>query len=642
MSKKKKTTTMVADFETTVDTERTEVWAAAYIDLEDACAPQNVHIDTNISTFMEHMLHYTDDDLVVYFHNEKFDGTFILSWLKEHSESWEELSENGELLTMKGREGRELARACFDMAYTYCVSDLGQWYSITIIYNGKFITFKDSLKLLPFSVKQIGKNFKTKYQKLEMDYKGHDAPDQPILPHERDYICNDVLVMHEAMNIMFGRGMDKATIGSCCLSEFKKPYGKGIYRQLFPDLTKEECPVEGYATADEYIRKSYHGGWCYVKKGCENKIYRNGITADVNSLYPSMMMSESNDGQLAHEYPIGYPTWWTGEIPEKAFDGYFFVRIRTHFDIKENHLPTIQIKGNSWYKGNEWLETSSVNGERFGFDIDGKYVEIKPIMVMTMHDFFMLQEHYELTDLEILDGCYFDKTTGLFDEYINFWSQQKINATNPVDRQIAKLMLNNLYGKFAASNDSSYKIFTYEDGHLKANVVEKHDKEPGYIPIGSAITSYARCFTITAAQANYDSFVYADTDSIHCHDVTADDIKGAPQDPKKFNHWKYEASWDEGIFVRQKTYIEHVVAEDLEPIDEPYFNIKCAGMGEAPRVLLNKWLEDGYKKTSEADEVFIEPFTLENFKVGLQVEGNLKARVVSGGTVLVENVYKMR
>lgn len=634
--KDKKAVALVADFETTVDTERSQVWSAAYIDLADECHPDNVHIDLNIDAFMNHMLYYSDDDVTVYFHNEKFDGTFILSWLKEH-DSWTELSQDGELLPMKGATSRKLARECFDYAYTYCVSDLGQWYSITIIFNGKFITFKDSLKLLPFSVKQIGKNFKTKYQKLEMDYKGHDAPDQPLLPHEEDYIKNDVLVMHEAMNIMFGRGMTKSTIGSCCLSEFKKPYGKGLFRQIFPDLTKEECPIEGYENADDYIRKSYHGGWCYVKKGCENKLYHNGITCDVNSLYPSMMQSESGN-----EYPIGYPTWWTGEIPDKAYDGYFFVRIRTFFDLKEGYLPTLQIKGSTWYKSNEWLETSRVNGERYGYDIDGKYVEIKPILTLTMTDFFLLLEHYDLDELEILDGCYFDKTIGLFDEYIDYWSQLKINATNPVDRQLAKLMLNNLYGKFSSSDDSSYKIFDYEDGHLHARTVEAHEKESGYIPIGSAITSYARNFTITAAQANYDSFVYADTDSIHCHDVTADDIKGAPRHETAFNHWKYEASWDDAIFVRQKTYVEHVTEENLEAIDEPYYNIKCAGMGEGPRQNLTKWLNDGYKKVSEGDEVYITPFGLTDFKVGLAVEGNLKAKIVSGGTVLVENIYKMR
>ena len=50
----------------------------------------------------------------------------------------------------------------------------------------------------------------------------------------------------------------------------------------------------------------------------------------------------------------------------------------------------------------------------------------------------------------------------------------------------------------------------------------ENGKKPGYIPVGSAITSYARNFTIRAAQMNYfgkdkPGFIYADTDSIHCN-----------------------------------------------------------------------------------------------------------------------------
>ena len=99
-----------------------------------------------------------------------------------------------------------------------------------------------------------------------------------------------------------------------------------------------------YGTAGDYIRKSYRGGWCYLVKGKENKIYTNGTTADVNSLYPSMMSSESGN-----RYPVGVPHFWTGNIiPDRALesDKYFFIRIKTRFYIKKNMLPFIQIKGN--------------------------------------------------------------------------------------------------------------------------------------------------------------------------------------------------------------------------------------------------------------------------------------------------------
>ena len=52
-------------------------------------------------------------------------------------------------------------------------------------------------------------------------------------------------------------------------------------------------------------------------------------------------------------------------------------------------------------------------------------------------------------------------------------------------------------------------------------------------------------------------------------------------------------------------------------------------MGKKPKAALAKQLENGEKK-------------LTDFKVGLELEGNLKAKRVDGGTVLVENNYKMR
>ena len=123
----------------------------------------------------------------------------------------------------------------------------------------------------------------------------------------------------------------------------------------------------------------------------------------------------------------------------------------------------------------------------------------------------------------------------------------------------------------ATSTDSSFKVaFLKPDNSLGYFTVVENMKKPGFIPIGSAITSYARNFTIRAAQKNYygkdeRGFIYADTDSIHC-DLKPEEIQGIKVDPKEFSCWKLESCWDVGWFVRQKTYIEHITHEDLEQI----------------------------------------------------------------------------
>ena len=46
---------------------------------------------------------------------------------------------------------------------------------------------------------------------------------------------------------------------------------------------------------------------------------------------------------------------------------------------------------------------------------------------------------------------------------------------------------------------------------------------------------------------------------------------------------------DSAVFVRQKTYIEHVTHNDLKPID-PYYDIKACGMPARSKELLLSYL----------------------------------------------------
>ena len=220
-------------------------------------------------------------------------------------------------------------------------------------------------------------------------------------------------------------------------------------------------------------------------------------------------------------------------------------------------------------------------------------------------------------------------------------------------RTISKLFLNNLYGKMATWINTSFKhAYIKEDGSLGFEIIDQYDGKPGYIPIGSAITSYARNFTIRAAQKNFHGvdapgFIYADTDSIHC-DLKPEELVGVPVHNTEFCHWKLESYWDKAIFVRQKTYIEHITHEDGESVERPYYNIKCAGMNDKCKYQLNKSLTqepiDKYDKThfnKEQIEFMRTPRTLKDFKVGLEIWGKLAPKQINGGTLLVETSYKM-
>ena len=640
-----------ADFETTVykGQTRTEVWAVGCVEL----FTEDVSIFHSLPDFYNYLVSL-DCNLCCYFHNLKFDGAFWLSFLLTELEMKQALIHfNGSETDVQWVDKKKMQNNTF----SYVISDMGQWYSITIKTHDHYIELRDSLKLLPFSVKRIGESFKTKHKKLDMQYEGFRFAGCEITDKEKEYIANDVLVVKEALEFMFTEGHNKLTIGSCCLSEYKKIMGKEDYTLFFPDLTEVLINEDEhrYTTADQWIRKSYKGGWCYVVKGKEGQIKSNGITADVNSLYPSMMSSESGN-----YYPVGLPTFWKGDyIPDEARKPkrYFFVRIRTKFFIKKNMLPFIQIKGNYLYKGTECLMSSDVYDRKTGqyydkyYDTFGNLCDTRVEITLTQTDYFLFKEHYNLVDFEILDGCWFYAEIGLFDNYIEKYKKIKLESKGAM-RELAKLFLNNLYGKMASSTDSSYKVATVkEDNSIGFMSIEADEKKAGYIAVGSAITSYARNFTIRAAQKNYygvdkRGFIYADTDSIHC-DLTAQELKGIVVHDRNFCCWKLESTWDVGIFSRQKTYIEHVIEENLEPIEEPYYNVKCAGMPEkCKKLFVQSMLGYTPKEGDDYDEDELEFLktkrTLEDFKLGLKVPGKLLPKRIPGGIVLTPTTYEMR
>ena len=57
---------------------------------------------------------------------------------------------------------------------------------------------------------------------------------------------------------------------------------------------------------------------------------------------------------------------------------------------------------------------------------------------------------------------------------------------------------------------------------------------------------------------------------------------------------------------------------------KPKMEIKCAGMSD------------------RAKQNFLSDYKMEDFKIGLRVKGNLNAKRIKGGTVLIESFYEMR
>lgn len=548
-----------ADFETTTDKDDCRVWATGICSIDDKLS---FYHGNSIDWFFDFANAHPNSTF--YFHNLKFDGEFILCYLFN----------NG------FRHSKERTKNLEINTFNTLISDKGQFYSLSIKLNdANTVTIYDSLKILPFSVDVIAKSFNLPIDKLDLDYNEKRNPGHILTATEIDYLKNDVQIVAMALKTLFSQNLNKMTQGSNALHDFKNIMGNRRFRKLFP--------APNY---DADIRQSYRGGFTYCNPKIQGKDLGSGIVLDVNSLYSSVM--------YYRPLPYGEGIFFKGEYKKDRLYNLYIQMLRCNFEIKPNHIPTIQIKG----KGSPFIPTEYLTSSH-GEDVT---------LCLTNVDLEIFKEHYNIYNVEYISGWKFKSTDTLFREYVDKWNKVKMESTlngNKGMRTLAKLMLNALYGKFALNPKVQSKIPYMENGAIRYYLDEPETREPLYIPVGTFITAWARYKTITSAQSVYDRFCYADTDSLHL--VGTEIPPELEIDPVKLGAWKHESTFTKARFVRQKTYIEEI---------DGNLNITCAGMPTRcyPQV------------------------TWDNFKIGGEFTGKLMPQHVPGGIVLKDVDFVIR
>ena len=563
-----------ADFETcTWLPDETYVWAWALCEIGNE---DNIKIGTDIKSFIEEI---KKDNSTIYFHNLKFDGEFILNYLFNNGFEY-----------IKDKKEKK------DKTFTTLISDMGMFYTIEIYFEVKNKRVKkvklvDSLKIIPFSVDEIAKAFGLPIYKLELDYNKFRERNYILTKEEEEYIKHDVQIVAMALKVLFDEKLTKITSASNALNSFKETHTESKFDRMFPQISYN---------IDKDLRKAYKGGFTYL-----NEIYKEvdvgkGVVLDVNSLYPSVMRYEL--------MPIGEPIFYDGKYREDKVYPLFIQMITCSFEIKENKIPTIQIKKSPSFLDNEYLKSS--NNE---------------IVCLTLSsvDLKLFLEQYNVYELKYLCGWKFKGMHGIFNEYIDKWTKRKIEATkegNKGMRTLSKLMLNSLYGKFATSQDVQSKIPYLEDDIVKYKLSDKDTKDGLYLPASIFITSYGRDKTIRTSQAikdysikkyGKDLYIYSDTDSIHTL-LPIEELKQFCEiDDVALGKWKHESTFTRARFVRQKTYLEEIDGE---------IKITCAGMPKS----CYKYVE--WKK----------------FKQGFTCSGKLSFKHVKGGVKLVETDFTIK
>ena len=572
------------DFETTTDIDDCRVWAYGWMEIGKK---KNYAIGNSLEEFMQ-WVKKSEGNL--YFHNLKFDGSFIVNWLLKNGFTY---SDNG-----------------LPNTFNAIISNMGQWYMIDICYgyNGRkklHTVIYDSLKKLPFSVDFIGKSFKLGTMKTDVGEEFYHRPrpiGHVITEEEYGYIKNDIEVIADALEIQFSQGLDKMTSGSDSLAGYKAIISEKNFEKNFPIMS---------LGMDAEIRKAYRGGFTWLNKKYAEKDIGTGIVFDVNSLYPAQMYMQ--------ELPFGMPIEFSGEYEFDEEYPLFIQHITCEFELKDDRIPTIQIKRNPLFKGNEYLHDSK-----------GEVVDL----YVTNVDLELMKEHYDLYGLEYHNGWKFRSKTGMFNNFIDKWTYVKITETG-AKQMLAKLMLNSLYGKFASNPNVTGRIpYLRPDGSNGFELDDEEYKKPVYTPMGIFITSWARHVCITTAQKCFDRIIYCDTDSIH---LVGEDIPDAIKDvidPKKMGFWDHEATFESARYLRQKTYAQNVfekrkgkddegndrwTSAGSEDYERVRFKVTCAGMGDKVKAQV----------------------TWDNFKIGFKTMGSLKGKQVNGGVVLVDSPFSI-
>lgn len=550
----------VADFETKNEDfyneyGYTEVWLYAISN------PQGeiVNYGENIEQFLDYCCKELNN-CVVYFHNLRFDGSFILSYIINHKYKY--------LDKIEYNSGK---------SYSTLISEEGQFYSIKVHFKrGVTVDFNDSLKIIPFPVKTIAKAFNLPMEKEKIDYGNYVVNEDTLR-----YVFNDVRIVALALHQLKENGFVGMTAASSAYKWYMSTMtGTDV---LFPDLP-EDMLIEW--------RDAYRGGRSQVNPMWAGQVLKGVSRYDVNSMYPSIMRN--------CWLPIGVPK----KIDKRNTYRFEMYKVSIMFTLKEGHLPTLLKKNVMFAQQSYYTDTDGIE-----------------TLYISSIDYELVERHYNIEYVNFEEMWGFNTSNELFREYIDYWYDIKSKNTGAM-KQLAKLMLNSLYGKFGSNPLGKNKIPTLdEEGALKFKTTEEQPRKKYYLFIAIAIVSYAHKLIDDAiVNTGIENFVYCDTDSVH----TLGSLDEHLIDQKKLGLFKLEAVETKSKYVRQKTYVYSQKEED----GQEHIYITCAGMNDASKI---------YALNTFGDDIFDE------FKPGFTVEGyKLMPKQVPGGVVLVKSKFMIK
>lgn len=469
------------------------------------------------------------------------------------------------------------------------------WYSLKFIYKNCCFELRDSWKLYTQPLAKLATLVgwdklidQATYEWFDLDSKKFDD--------ELEYFIYDINILVHVLEMHFDRfsrqkimltmpGYAEKELKKCIKKDDEKNNTNNYYKIFNCKLTDD--------TAD-FIRSAYFGGFVYANNQLINQKLEKGITADVNSLYPSVMLNR--------DYPDIHSI---RELKENEFnqlkkDDYHNLAVVNieikKMQVKDNCVPCFPKKAGFG------VPKDVMNLD----DLLNPFEETANVS-LTLLDLYHIEKNYNI-EYEYNYGLIADKYIKRpFTSFVLKHKKEKEDAVregNSVKKLIAKLMLNSCYGKFAQKNIEEEKELTVdEDGLPSLQTFKKphnEDKKRHNILIGCFVTAFARDVLLTAIeninQSPEAEFWYCDTDSVHFGYLGKKDyIKdaseilgdvGLPFDKAEFGKWKDEQYMKFAKYLGSKRYWEYDPV--LESKGKDGNVIKGAGIQKIGKQFLEK------------------------------------------------------
>lgn len=548
MKRRKPKEVWYADFETTQPTNN-RVSVYLWVCLKGG----TIHKGYDIKSFIEFI---KDKSYIIYFHNLKFDFSYIQYYLIQNEIDYKLLEKKGQIYSVR----------LFD------------------------VELRDSLNLMPITLKDIGELYCTKYKKTSIDYEvyeGHTATSEEI-----EYCINDCMVLEEGLNVYLD-GLEKIINEAGCPEDITKKVRRkltnsGIAFEVFKYMSNFDdlCPKTTHSEY-ELFKGAYKGGYVYSNN---MGIKSNVQMIDNNSMYPYIYSTIP--------LPYGKGIYCRCEEDIKKYK-FYILKVNIKYELKDGYIPIIG--------GSVGRYTTC----HYKVSSDGEFEEL----VFCNSDFELIKEFYDI-EYDYLWGYGFETKEHFFKKYADTFVKIK-NENKGIKRALAKVMLNSPYGKTAMNGFTEIKKYFIDDeGVIKSEITgyEIDESEYQYLPIAIAITAGARHLLLTTARdIGFENVLYMDTDSIKYLNKPV----SFKFDSQTLGAWK-----DEGLCE----YFKTIAPKKYVYYHNGILSYTCAGFS---KTILNKEMLHNENVSHETALEY-----MKNFDSGLELEC-LQSKKIEGGRALL-------